>query len=179
MKKMSLLSALLVCLLQIVTTASAHADTIKTFVLDNGVAYSPLRGTGFAYGSFTLNVDTGDVLAIDFDYVGRMLGTDAYMFVDYFAGLTQLRTVYGSNGTFRTSVSVNLPVTTLVGYAGGFVCSVAHDCLVNSSIDYFAGSSQFQTGSLGLAPEPPSLSYVLLSVACLAALPLVRKRLLA
>lgn len=184
MKKPLLLAGLLVCLVSTTLTRAAHADTISTFAL---------TGTAGAYtgtGTFTVNTTTGVVQNINFNIANgnpnlmkeAFSPTDVVYLPQY--GLTQLNVTYdnpASNSFGFYSLSIDVPVTTFIGYMGGAICSTANPCTANSNVYVRPTTATFQTGQLtavAVTPEPSSISYLLLSVACVASLPFLRKRVL-
>ena len=151
------------------------ADTIKTFVLTGQYAFAHSSATGLLDGSVTVDTDTGGVLSIDFDYVGRpaMEGRlDGGDEVSYFSGITEIGDAYGGfDGLPYFAETIILPVSNLMGYTGGQICSQANPCVVPSSVTSRTQNGYLVSGNLSLAPEPSTLVYLgsgLLPVVALA-----------
>ena len=157
---------------------ASQADTIQTFVLSGQYAFAHSSTTGLLDGTVTVDTSTGAVLSIDFDYVGRdatdvrLNGGDE---VEYFSGLTEIGDAYGGfNGLPYFAETIVLPVSNLIGYSGGQVCSQANPCAASSIVTSRTQSGYLVSGNLGLAPEPSTLVYLGSGLLPLAAL--ARKR---
>ena len=72
--------------------------------------------------------------------------------------------IFADNGPTFPFIALDVPVTTLVGYTGGSLCTVGSTC--PNGISYSEAStsnattSGFVSGSLTAAPEPASLALV-------------------
>lgn len=184
MKKLLLLAALLTCLVTPTLTREAFADTITTFALTGNTGL--YTGTG----TFTVNTTTGVVQDINFNIlsgnpalVKEPFSTSAVTYLPSYS-MTELDAVYEgpiSNSQGFYSISIYVPVTTFVGYTGGAICSTLNPCAGNSNVFQTHTTSYFQNGVLtavAVTPEPSSFSYLLLSIACVASLPFLRRRVL-
>jgi hypothetical protein len=156
---MRLLSSLAVLTVGLFAAQVAHADVVTTFVITDGTLASGDAVTG------TVTIDTTLGTFVSEDIVTSDAGTN-YVFSGpigpgnqgSFNGDTQY---YGDSSYAPPYYfDVDLPVASLVGYAGGAICTNASTC----PGDYaggltFASATDFQaTGSLVAAtPEPGSL----------------------
>jgi len=66
------------------------------------------------------------------------------------------------NGSTFPFVGLDIPVSTLVGYAGGSICTVGSPCPGGGVSEAASGnpSSEFTSGSLTAVPEPASVALV-------------------
>jgi hypothetical protein len=173
---------------------AAHADTLATFTIapatftPNSVDPGP---TGVASGTFTVDTTLGVFVSADMTFI-----TDAATPVTYvFDGpatnssfpnpnpLEFFGVVQDASG--QDEISIELAVSTLVGYAGGPLCSVDTPCPngTDSAIIFNPGPdgtlSVFTDGTavadVAATPEPSSL--VLLGTGALSLAGVVRRRL--
>jgi hypothetical protein len=142
-----------------------YADQITVFHLTT--VYQPpqpQQPDGTASGTVTIDTTTGVVEAIDLSFAGEpdsaspntlwdVYGTSPNAFVEINESwITPLNAYY--------DVEIVLPVDTLVGYAGGSICTKAAPCYDNSFSGFSWGISQqesYSSGELTPTPEPASL----------------------
>jgi hypothetical protein len=158
---------------------AAHADTTTTFNL-NGFTF---QSGATATGNITIDVTSGQFVAGDITYVG----SSTYLFNGAFQDQASLNgnQYYGDLYTLPAMGGVDfdfdLPVASLVGYAGGAVCTASVNCpgglaggLTANGVDY----DYFTAGSLVAAtspvPEPSSL--LMFGTGLLGAVGAVRRR---
>lgn len=142
----------------------AYADQVTVFNLTT--VYQPLQPQqpdGTASGTVTIDTTTGVVEAIDLSFAGEpasastgtlwdVYGTSPNAFVEINEAWTLLDAYY--------DVEIVLPVDTLVGYAGGSICTKATPCYDNSFSSFswgISGPSSYSSGQLTPTPEPASL----------------------
>ena len=163
------------------TSLIAHADTLSTFNL-NATTVSG----GSASGNVILDATTGAFTSADITVM-----TQGSQFL--FNGAPVANPGYGTvwKDTLNNQFILSLPVSSLIGYTGGELCSVVLHCgnfMVSLPSQFFASmtgplNSDFvEAGTLNLAspvptPEPSSLT--LLAAGLLGALHLTRRRRLA
>jgi PEP-CTERM motif len=150
------------CALFIVGTilcTAAHADTINTFVIAANLANG-----GKVSGTLEIDPTAGFFRKID---LSLEEGATTYIF-DNETGTTNPSAHYvfgfftGSQGSF---LSFSIPGPTLVGYAGGPVCSNSNylscggitSALIGPVIDSFVDGSLTLQQSAATTPEPSSL----------------------
>ena len=165
------LSVLSAALCAVGLSAVAHADT--TFNLTNATFASGGTATG------TIQIDT---TAGTFDTLDLRVTADGI--TDAFSGVPSHQSVFQGNQYFEYSYAdgdlllIELPVASLVGYAGGPICPTS-SC--SGYTGYFSSEGgknldRFTTGSLVAAtPEPSSI--LLLSTGLLSIAGATRRRL--
>lgn len=150
----------------------SHADTLRTFSL------SATLQTGTASGTVTLDTDTGM-------FTQAQITANGFVFfgvpnlVDPEWNYTRIH--FGLQGTadpMSTAFGLNLPVSSLVGYSGGDLCTAFGNCgSVTSAIGYQSviPLNQVLAGSLtAVTPEPSSL--LLLGTSAIALVGVLRRR---
>lgn len=147
-------------------SAAAHADAVRVF--DFNGTLDPNTGTGGSvFGTITLDTTSGTYLESS---LSSRYGSTTY-------AVSSVETTYATtNGSlvilsFGSSTQPNdavlslvLPTTSLVNYAGGSICTDVARCSQannsNYTSSYFAPSSifgdGFVTGNLSLPPVPPT-----------------------
>ena len=161
----------------LLAAAAVRADTIKIYNLDATLQYGTVSGT------VTLDETTGRFTAAN---LTAAYGLTSSNFTAAPASFVQNSTydVTTFNGSLLGSTFVlDLPVASLVNYAGGAVCSTSAFCTgsVSSAFNLpLAGSDYVTSGSLDLStattvtPEPSSL--LLLGTGVFAVMVFVRRR---
>jgi mannose-6-phosphate isomerase-like protein (cupin superfamily) len=135
------------------------ADTVTTFTL-NDVTFAD---GATATGTITIDVTTGVPTGVDMVY------SDGAVTDDFIAAPS-----YFSNGPYSTInsfdpaneyLNFSLPVSTLVGYTGGNICSDEPICAIGSAFVDFRVINSLETGSLDApsestpaVPEPSTLA---------------------
>ena len=136
-------------------TFAAHADIIDTFTL-NDVTFA---NGGTATGTVTIDITNGSFTNIDATYKA---GSTADLFIGVLAqGLSNNVYVAESQATSGDLLVFNLPQTSMVGYAGGNVCSLEHLCnggFSSALVEANGTDIFFETGSLTTTPEPSTLA---------------------
>jgi hypothetical protein len=143
----------------------AHADTINTYNLNETFAL------GSAAGTVTLNATTGVFTAsnITFSYLGNTTFSGAPTSAIDLGAYNKV--VFSSTNALVPTLTLFLPVDSLVSYAGGSVCTVGQSCSANSSYVSVLGigadsatagsltltSSVTPTAPVAVTPEPSSL----------------------
>ncbi len=179
-------------LLALALGTAAHADTIRNFDLTatfGSAGYIPYI---IDFGAIAIDTTTGSYDPSHLSYGGIPLSSspgDSYGYVSEL--FTAMRLTF-SNGSHQNKYffDIILPVTTLIGYAGGPICS---DSTVCENLDFFAkyggtpypvssnagfGSSYATTGALtplSATPEPSSV--LLLGTGALSVIGIVRRKL--
>jgi len=141
--------------------STMYADDITTFELSTAPGYS-------TYGNITIDTTTGTITAIDLNFTGEpasvdpadptwdIYGTapDAHVEIDEV--WNDLQTGY------YFSATIDLPVSTLVGYMGGDICTKTAPCADGAYSGYVLGigSHPYTSGNLVSAPEPASLIFL-------------------
>ena len=160
-----------------------YADQVTVF--DLTTVYQPpqpQQPDGTAYGTVTIDTTSGVVDAINLSFAGEpgsaspstfwdVSGTPPNAFVEINESWTT-----PLNGFY--DVEILLPVDTLVGYAGGSICTKAAPCYGDSFSGFSLGNSQtasYSSGQLTATPEPASLILVATGVPCLVGM--LRRRL--
>ena len=137
------------------STLTAHADTIDTFTLTDVT----FQNGGTATGTVTIDITNGSFTNIDATYKAGST-TDLFMGVLAQAPVSNVYVV-ASRATSGDILNFNLPQTSMVGYAGGNVCSIEHLCNGNDSSALIEANGTdifFETGSLTTTPEPSTLA---------------------
>jgi hypothetical protein len=182
------------CFLQILAVVvflpalTTYADTLTTFDFAGtyhlGVPPDNTSGPlGSAFGTVMIDTTTGAVQAIDLSFAtlssnAVVAGTSSE---SYGAPLnfTELgETWLGQAGiNYFAAITLDIPVATLAGYAGGNICSLDNPCANGPSIiNIDIADHDFANGTLTATPEPSSLT--LLAVGALAVFGITRGRLL-
>jgi hypothetical protein len=146
-----------------------RADQITTFiatgVLTDGASLS---------GNVVIDTTVGTVLSANLS-VGSPLSITGATFFSLFSGQgSGSYTIWTVGTAILPDVILDVPVTTLVGYAGGNICLFSCDGLgSDSSVAQSSSYAGFTSGSLTPTPEPTSV--VLVASAMLGLLALRRR----
>ena len=141
---------------------AAYANPITTFNLTSTFP----SAMGAAYGTITIDTATGTVESIDLSFAGEPasateLGSTFDLVGSGPNALVEFGEAWGTLGFY--SVDILLPVNSLVGYAGGQICSTANPCY-GGALSGFAygisGNKPYTGGTLSATPEPASWMFV-------------------
>ena len=111
----------------LLSATAAFANPITTFNLTSTFP----SAVGAANGTITIDTATGTVESINLSFAGdpasaTELGSTFDLVGSGPNGLVEFGEAWGMLGFY--SVDIVLPVNTLVGYAGGPICSTAYPC---------------------------------------------------
>jgi PEP-CTERM motif-containing protein len=142
-------SAVLGCAALCLFVPSIHASPVTFFATGVTANNSTLSGT------LTIDPVSGAFLALDLTMSGPLSFS-----VDVLGAFSQgpgETSIVGVSGPNSPQITIDLPVSTLVGYAGGSICTGG--CPVNSIAAISdTNNSFFTSGSLTAVPEPASLA---------------------
>ncbi|MGD0443114.1 MAG: PEP-CTERM sorting domain-containing protein [Edaphobacter sp.] len=165
------------CLLAL-STIAAHADTVSTFDISGSTAPSDIFGTGSLSGTLTIDTTTGVVTGSDILLnvpIPSLAAFETFVFESAPTSqeevISNIFVIALNDGSIET-FGLALPVSSLVGYTGGPVCSDTNPCISGGSStaspllgDYFSNP---QSATLTLetpvttdpstVPEPSSLA---------------------
>jgi hypothetical protein len=144
---------------------AAHADIVDTFAVNitTGSGFLP---TDTAGGTLTLNITTGVWLSADVSYYLGGNPADVVatftMFDGYYPHPNFAYTFFLSDQSSTAPFSLALPVSSLVDYSGGSICSMVAPC--SDGFNYMSGFAfpkidpYVESGSLTLisSVDPPS-----------------------
>jgi hypothetical protein len=161
----------------ILSAPAVYGDQVTTFNLTTD--YS--QPVGEAFGTVTIDTTTGTVDAIDLSFVGEPgsvfpIGTNSDLFG---TGPNQLMEIFeawddAANDSYY-SVDIVLPIDTLVGYAGGNICSTTNSCYSLGGFAYgIAGDEPYTGGQLEPVPELPGV--LLFGTGALSLVGLLRRK---
>jgi hypothetical protein len=143
-----------------------YADQVTVFSLTT--VYQPPQAQqpdGTASGTNTIDTTTGAVEAINLSFAGEPGSTTPSTFSDVQGA--RPNAFVEINESWRTpqdaffDVEIALPVDTLVGYAGGSICTTAEPCYGGSTSGFSWGNSEMESysaGQLTPTPEPATLT---------------------
>ena len=165
------------CLLSLLLVGTSRADTIKIYNLDAILQYGTVTGT------VTLDETTGTFTAANLTAnYGLMTSTFSSPPASYVQNSTYDVTIF--NGSlFGSTFALDLPVTSLVSYAGGTLCSTSAFCtgsvasafnLPLSGSDYVTSGSLAASTTTTVTLEPSTL--LLLGTGVVVAAGFVRRR---
>ena len=188
---MRLQTAVLSLFLGLLAPAAAHATPINpdvTFSITNGgVANSPYGG-GSLSGTVTINTVTGTFVS---EYITASVfvpdwgKTVKYVFSGQGGGQELFNGTYGgeiSGANGLGALVFYLPVTSLVGYDGGSICTTNNICPGYNYSDLFTGDpveidNPVFSGTLTpLSPTPEPSSLVLLATGVVGVAAAARRR---
>lgn len=173
---MHCLRFIVTALVLVVPSAAAHADVINTFAVNIaiGSGFSPNDRAG---GTLTLDATTGRWLSADVSYyyggdTGDVVATFTAM-DGYYPHANFVYTFFESAQYPDYPFSLALPVTSLVGYSGGIICSNESTCVDGvpfmsafsfPDLDPFAECGSLtlisSTDPSAVTPEPSTLALV-------------------
>lgn len=161
----------------------AHADPITTFQVNGHYQLGTAPQTYTVSGTVTVDVASGQVQNVNLlsDSVpGEFLGTS---FVQYatadvpLVGIGESFAPASGSGAFA-ELALTLPVASLVGYQGGDLCTHSHWCSTGPNSSFINIQNNWLTDGtftpVSLAPEPSSLSLVVLGIGAVSGV--LRKR---
>jgi hypothetical protein len=153
---------------------AAYANPITTFGLT-----SSSTSLGAASGTITVNTATGAVGTIDLSFLGELgSATELGSEVGFTStGLLEIGEQWDTPGNGFFSVNIVLPVSTLVGYDGGLICSTSNPCSGSEVSGFNYGISPnlpYASGDLSPTPEPAS--WVLVATGALGLLTILHRR---
>jgi hypothetical protein len=173
------LSALLLAAVSLAIPIAAHAKTITfdltNFTFDSGATAS---------GTINIDVTTGQLLSANITYIG----TSTYVF----KGAFQDQGVFGGNqyyGDLFTlpdgngfDFDIDIPLTSLVGYTGGVICTSASQCSGGfaGGLTPYPNTNNYDysaTGTLTASPVPEPSSVLLFGTGLLGVVGSIRRRL--
>ena len=155
---------------------AAYANPITTFNLTSTFP----SAMGAAYGTITIDTATGTVESIDLSFAGEPasateLGSTFDLVGSGPNALVEFGEAWGTLGFY--SVDILLPVNSLVGYAGGPICSTANPCY-GGALSGFAygisGNKPYTGGTLSATPEPSSWMFI--AIGAVALVTILRRR---
>lgn len=112
-------------------------------------------------GDIVIDTATGAVSSLSLTMTGAFSFTVNTFDAGFSGPNSGSYSISGYNGTTFPFVSLDISATTLVGYAGGSLCTVGSTCNgASSSAGASATTSGFVSGSLTETPEPASLALV-------------------
>ena len=129
------------------SSLAAHADTI--FDLNATLEYGSVSGT------LTLNASSTAFSAVDLTYVGingvynfTTISSQYFPYTIYSPTISEVESV-GSIPTGRAALELNLPLSSLVGYEGGSICTATFTsaCSTTGGYPYPIGTPSFITGT--------------------------------
>jgi hypothetical protein len=136
---------------------AAHADTIETFALSGDFAPGQAAFLGSPTGTVTVDTTLGvvDAVNLSFSNYGTYAAnlTEDSPFISY-GPEVEVAASWHENNMQQTSFAVEdifLPVSSLIGYTGGAICSLDTPCADGmSAADYLTRSGDFLDGELTL-----------------------------
>jgi hypothetical protein len=138
-----------------------YADTIEEFTLSGDFASQQASVLGSPTGDFIIDATTGVVESVNLSFTDY--GADAANltagspYVNYGPEIEIAESWYSTapGGHQFADIDLLLPVSSLVGYTGGAICSEANPCAAgNSSASYLIGNKEMVDGTLTDPPLP-------------------------
>lgn len=160
-----------------------YADQVTVFSLITN--YPPPQAQqpdGTASGTVTIDTTTGVIEAIDLSFAGEPSITFSSTLWDVFGNPPDSFVELGESWTTPQNgfydVVIDLPVATLVGYAGGSICTAANPCPDGAFSGFTYGDSAITSYTSGdLSPVPEPASWTLLGAAVLGSVGMLRRTL--
>ena len=153
-------------------TSTAYADSIQTFTLSGDLSAADAAHLGTVSGVVTIDTTTGsiqDFTLSDAGFDTSVIAGGTWSSDSPFPEFGETWLVDNANQNFFASEDITLPTTSLIGYAGGSICSLADPCAEYSFANYInRGGAELLDGQLtplgdpvalaaDTAPEPASL----------------------
>ena len=143
---------------------SAHADTFSTFTVNATLASGTVAGTvtlDETLGVFTNSNVVASYSGVNYVFTGAPILIDSEPTYD--------RTHFGDTAIANSFFAVDLPISSLIGYAGGALCSANAPCtgsgvLAGANVESSIGTGTstvtdaVTSGTLAPTPEPSSLA---------------------
>jgi hypothetical protein len=158
----------------LLSAPAVFANPVTTFGLTSNSS-----SIGAAAGTITIDTATGAVGPIDLSFFGEpSSATELGSEVDFTGtDLVEIGEQWDTPGNGFYSVNIVLPVSTLVGYDGGAICSTTNPCYGGEVSGFTYGISPYQPYTSGdLSPTPEPASWTLVATGALGLFTILRRR---